>query len=123
MISKTLSITSAAVLIALSGAQAAEVDRGQQVAVGLGLPAVRVSWEKQIGTAFRLGIEIAAEQLNRGENLSLTSIGIRLPARWDVAKAGKSASERDVLRFHLRCSSLLPSRSELPDPAGWRAVL
>src|SRR2546428_14174542 len=86
MISKTLSITSAAVLIALSGAQAAEVDRGQQVAVGLGLPAVRVSWEQQIGTAFRLGIEIAAEQMTPGENLSLTSVGLRLPVPWGLAK-------------------------------------
>jgi hypothetical protein len=57
--------------------------------------AVRVSGEKRIGRAFWLGIEVAAEQLNRGENLSLTSVGIRLPIRWDVAKARKYALSLD----------------------------
>jgi len=116
MIGRTLSITSAAVLIALSGAQAAEVDRGQQVAVALGLPAVRVSGEKRIGKAFWLGIEIAAEQLNRGEDLSLTSVGVRLPVRWYVAKSSEWALSLDGSIGVRRLSGRLRTQGIEPVP-------
>lgn len=55
----------------------------------MGLPALRVSWERQIADALRFGIEVGAEQLNRKESLSLTSVGIRMPLRWEgVRTAG-----------------------------------
>jgi hypothetical protein len=71
-------------LAAVLAAPAAAAAPRHTISLSLGLPAVELGWQVRASDRLNFGARLAWDHLDREENLSLSAVGVTMPARLDL---------------------------------------